>query len=631
MNPTSSIIDDNQKDTRYIQQTRKHPYHYGHERDHERFERERSRDHFYKSYRPYEQDDYVTNANNSSYYERGYDDKKKLYSYILLPKNYYGYIAKNIQNLKKDLRKEIKDDFDIKYDYTLPPFKENIFKLETYSVGSKATAIKIISEYLFQEMKKLYPKMSFLKVSILIPDNVIGFIIGIEGKNINTIRDNTGTKIEVHKPNDSKKYRQIEISGSPYNISKAAEQIYVITNKYINFGKPQRHSDAIRNEGNHKRRYSKSPSYSRSPPSDYGRRDNMIRNDNSEERRKYSREREKVRNIDGYSNMKNDREMYGYRVHDKIIRGRDRERDRDRHDRDRDKDQREKDRDVDYRNRNNDYKERDREGRMNDREGGSNASGGAANYQQQYTKGRREQSGDNSNNTNNNNGNSNNNNNVSYSKGNNNNNNNNNDNENTNINNNNNTNDNNNNNNYTSNTNTTQISNANNQNNSTDKQEQKGSPNDSNINQIEPGESKQQSKEYSSQHHVSSHSHSPYDNKQENESNNSQASPNHSNNFASIIKSKAQTDINLTDLENCDLDLILSLDSINNISKYYKNNLWIELETNYKCQISKRTEKLGDREVQIITFTGTPEQNSLALFNLQNILLNYQDKNTLSK
>lgn len=629
MNPTSSIIDDNQKDTRYIQQTRKHPYHYGHERDHERFERERSRDHFYKSYRPYEQDDYVTNANNSSYYERGYDDKKKLYSYILLPKNYYGYIAKNIQNLKKDLRKEIKDDFDIKYDYTLPPFKENIFKLETYSVGSKATAIKIISEYLFQEMKKLYPKMSFLKVSILIPDNVIGFIIGIEGKNINTIRDNTGTKIEVHKPNDSKKYRQIEISGSPYNISKAAEQIYVITNKYINFGKPQRHSDAIRNEGNHKRRYSKSPSYSRSPPSDYGRRDGMIRNDNSEERRKYSREREKVRNIDGYSNMKNDREMYGYRVHDKIIRGRDRERDRDRHDRDRDKDQREKDRDVDYRNRNNDYKERDREGRMNDREGGSNASGGAANYQQQYTKGRREQSGDNNSNNNNNNGNSNNNNNVSYSKGNNNNNN---DNENNNINNNNNTNDNNNNNNnYTSNTNTTQISNANNQTNSTDKQEQKGSPNDSNINQIEPGESKQQPKEYSSQHHVSSHSHSPYDNKQENESNNSQASPNHSNNFASIIKSKAQTDINLTDLENCDLDLILSLDSINNISKYYKNNLWIELETNYKCQISKRTEKLGDREVQIITFTGTPEQNSLALFNLQNILLNYQDKNTLSK
>ena len=479
-------------------------------------------------------------------------------------------------------------------------------------------------------MKKLYPKMSFLKVSILIPDNVIGFIIGIEGKNINTIRDNTGTKIEVHKPNDSKKYRQIEISGSPYNISKAAEQIYVITNKYINFGKPQRHSDAIRNEGNHKRRYSKSPSYSRSPPSDYGRRDGMIRNDNSEERRKYSREREKVRNIDGYSNMKNDREMYGYRVHDKIIRGRDRERDRDRHDRERDKDQREKDRDVDYRNRNNDYKERDREGRMNDREGGSNASGGAANYQQQYTKGRREQSGDNnSNNNNNNNANSNNNNNVSYSKGNNNNNN---DNENTNINNNNNPNDNNTNNNYTSNTNTTQISNTNNQTNSTDKQEQKGSPNDSNINQIEPGESKQQQpKEYSSQHHVSSHSHSPYDNKQENESNNSQASPNHSNNFASIIKSKAQTDINLTDLENCDLDLILSLDSINNISKYYKNNLWIELETNYKCQISKRTEKLGDREVQIITFTGTPEQNSLALFNLQNILLNYQDKNTLSK
>ena len=77
--------------------------------------------------------------------------------------------------------------------------------------------------------------MSYLKVSILIPDNVIGFIIGIEGKNIKLIRNETGARIEVHPQNNSKKYRQIEIAGEPLSISKAAEKIYSITYKYFNF------------------------------------------------------------------------------------------------------------------------------------------------------------------------------------------------------------------------------------------------------------------------------------------------------------------------------------------------------------------------------------------------------------
>jgi transcription antitermination factor NusA-like protein len=71
--------------------------------------------------------------------------------------------------------------------------------------------------------------MSYLKVSILIPDNVIGFILGIEGKNIKLIRNETGSRIEVHPQNNSRKYRQIEIAGEPLSISKAAEKIYGIT------------------------------------------------------------------------------------------------------------------------------------------------------------------------------------------------------------------------------------------------------------------------------------------------------------------------------------------------------------------------------------------------------------------
>ena len=57
-------------------------------------------------------------------------------------------------------------------------------------------------------MKSTYKTMTYLKVSILIPDNVIGFIIGIDGKNINNIRAETDAKIEVFPQNESKKYRK---------------------------------------------------------------------------------------------------------------------------------------------------------------------------------------------------------------------------------------------------------------------------------------------------------------------------------------------------------------------------------------------------------------------------------------
>ena len=68
------------------------------------------------------------------------------------------------------------------------------------------------------------------------------------------------------------------------------------------------------------------------------------------------------------------------------------------------------------------------------------------------------------------------------------------------------------------------------------------------------------------------------------------------------------------------LDIILSLESIN-ILKQYKNNIWLELENTYHCSVSKKTERLNDKEISIITFTGTPEENSFALYHLQKILL----------
>ena len=52
-------------------------------------------------------------------------------------------------------------------------------------------------------MKHQNDKVSYLKLIFVIPENVIGFIIGISGKNINQIRDETNTKIEVYTLNNT--------------------------------------------------------------------------------------------------------------------------------------------------------------------------------------------------------------------------------------------------------------------------------------------------------------------------------------------------------------------------------------------------------------------------------------------
>ena len=155
---------------------------------------------------------------------------------IVLPKNYYNYITQDFDKLKNRLRNELKDNIsNIIYNFTVPGFNENIFKFTVYELSNRTTAIRIIAEFLFDAVKKVYEKTTYLKLSFLIPDNVIGFIIGIEGKNINQIREETNAKIEVYSPNNSVNYRKIEIAGDPRGIAGAAEKIYEITKKYFYF------------------------------------------------------------------------------------------------------------------------------------------------------------------------------------------------------------------------------------------------------------------------------------------------------------------------------------------------------------------------------------------------------------
>lgn len=177
---------------------------------------------------------------------------------IVLPKNYYNFIAKDFDNIKNDLKRELKDDiFNINFNYSVPSIPEKIFRFTTnYSNNFplKTKAIKIITDFLFENMKRQYEKTTYLKLIFLIPDNVIGFIIGINGKNINQMRDETNTKIEVFAPNSTKKYRKVEVAGTPQDIAEAGEKIYDITRKYFYFNDEKLNRNENDHDGDYDRR-----------------------------------------------------------------------------------------------------------------------------------------------------------------------------------------------------------------------------------------------------------------------------------------------------------------------------------------------------------------------------------------
>lgn len=147
-------------------------------------------------------------------------------------------------------------------------FPDNVLRIDANKVSSNAEVLIMVCDFIFKEMRQTYHNMTYLKISILVPSrnilmiifllnkqtsnrriyyyyysfnqiifyikilDVVGFIIGIDGKNINKIRDNSGAKIDVFHENINNRYRQIELAGSVTSIANATEQIYRFVNKY---------------------------------------------------------------------------------------------------------------------------------------------------------------------------------------------------------------------------------------------------------------------------------------------------------------------------------------------------------------------------------------------------------------
>ena len=570
------------------------PYHYrqNNERQFDTNMNKRDRDNFSFGY-------------NNSNYTPSRDD-----CLIIFQNNFFNFDSKDFIALKNELKRELKDDiYNIYYNYALYGISDKIFRFTTnpsVNYPCKSKAIKIISDFIFDIMKQQNDKVTYLKLIFVIPENVIGFIIGISGKNINQIRDETNTKIEVYTLNNTKSYRKIEIAGVPQSIADAGAKICEITRKYFNFN-----NEKILNRNNHS-----SPQRDQSWGRDKNReqygmdfrdrnRDrDRDRNDryheghwnkdydnngnNKEYRGMYNRERNEFRDM-GYRNRE------GYRNYG----GRDMKNYNNNKDNNnfRDFGNRYKNNNYDRGNNNRPYYDNKRNNNDFNNDKDNNDSKNRDNYSNRSfsrKSGSRYSNDNRSYNNNNDNNDGEWGEDKEYKK--------------------------------------EEIKNE-------DLPQEQHSENNLNL---EPGEAKDS--DIDNNNYINDNNNAnnindkPNESKNNNENdigvsnieNNNLDSNMNINNLAE--KSKNEIDeihssiLAIDDDENdklCKIIIYLSSEEINllNNSKYENDNIWINLEKSSQCSISKITKIIDEKEISLITFNGTPKQNSSAIYRLQKYLL----------
>ena len=267
------------------------------------------------------------NNNRKDNYSGGYNNE---YTYhkddclIIFQKNYFEFTPKDFTALKNELKRELKDDiYNIYYNNCISDISDKIFRFTTNPLvkyNCKSKALKIICDFLFDIMKQQNDKVTYLKLIFVIPFNVVGYIIGSNGKNINQIRDETNTKVEVYSQNTSKNFKKIEVAGVPQGIANAGEKICEISKKYFNFDDDKNDK---RNDYDYKYDYSpqREKSWERNRNLDQGYGNNYYKErdrndryyDNNWNNRDYDRNNYNRDNRGMYNKERNDFRDMGYK------------------------------------------------------------------------------------------------------------------------------------------------------------------------------------------------------------------------------------------------------------------------------------------------------------------------------
>ena len=122
--------------------------------------------------------------------------------------------------------------------YFLKDYNEEVLLIDG-TIDAKSEALKIVCDYLYKHLKELYKNLSYIKITILVPQrkiyyhlDLVGYVIGIDGKSINKIRELSEAKIDISPGELDTIYKRVEISGKSIQIKRASERIYRIINEY---------------------------------------------------------------------------------------------------------------------------------------------------------------------------------------------------------------------------------------------------------------------------------------------------------------------------------------------------------------------------------------------------------------
>lgn len=66
---------------------------------------------------------------------------------------------------------------NFQHNYSVKGFADNVLKIDAQKVNCNTEVLRIVCDLIFKEMKILYPNMSYLKISVLVPSRNINIFI----------------------------------------------------------------------------------------------------------------------------------------------------------------------------------------------------------------------------------------------------------------------------------------------------------------------------------------------------------------------------------------------------------------------------------------------------------------------
>lgn len=124
---------------------------------------------------------------------------------------------------------------------TIPDIQGKVLVIQSDSLDNKYDAILALLKRMLDMQTDLVKKRvksslpnstSLLDVMVLIPEALVAMVIGGKGRQINSLKNESGADIVVNQPVIGMNLRSVQIKGAPKHISIACMRVYQTMEKF---------------------------------------------------------------------------------------------------------------------------------------------------------------------------------------------------------------------------------------------------------------------------------------------------------------------------------------------------------------------------------------------------------------